>query len=216
MKIGTKSVLFGAHAFWLHPWFVAWAWWKLYGFPFDPRLWFAFFLHDVGYWGKPNMDGPEGEKHPELGARLMHALFDRPRIVVEEFIGTHGGVVRKRESNYHWLHLTLFHSRFYAKQVGRLPSRLCAADKLASYLTPWWIYLPMVKATGEIQEYMAIAGQGKYLNDHHTCSGLNKEIQDKRIAGTLTPRAWQKVMAESCRRSAMMILELHRSTDKTA
>jgi hypothetical protein len=33
MKIGTKNVLAGAHSFFLHTWFVALAWWKLYGFP---------------------------------------------------------------------------------------------------------------------------------------------------------------------------------------
>ena len=68
MTIGTKSVLFGAHCFFLRPWFVAVAWWRLYGFPWDPRLWVAFFVHDLGYVGKPNMDGPEGEEHPLLGA----------------------------------------------------------------------------------------------------------------------------------------------------
>ena len=30
MRIGTKSVLFGAHCFLLHPWFVAWGWMDLY------------------------------------------------------------------------------------------------------------------------------------------------------------------------------------------
>ena len=77
MKIGTKSVLFGAHAFWFHPFFVARAWYHLYGFPFDPRLWVAFFVHDIGYLGKPNMDGPEGESHPEIGATIISWLFDR-------------------------------------------------------------------------------------------------------------------------------------------
>ena len=77
MKIGTKSILFGAHQFLLHPLFVALAWWQLYGFPWDPRLWVAFFVHDLGYWGKPNMDGPEGEEHPLLGAAIMGRLFDR-------------------------------------------------------------------------------------------------------------------------------------------
>jgi hypothetical protein len=79
MKIGTKSVLFGAHQFLIHPWFVAAAWWKLYGFPWDPRLWVAFILHDLGYWGKPNMDGPEGETHVEWAANVMGYLFDRNR-----------------------------------------------------------------------------------------------------------------------------------------
>src|SRR5579863_3099451 len=98
MKIGTKSVLFGAHCFFLHPWFVAAAWWKLYGFPWDPRLWVAFFVHDIGYLGKPNMDGPEGESHPEVGARIMQRLFDR------NLFGQ-GDAVRHR-----WHDLCLYHS----------------------------------------------------------------------------------------------------------
>src|SRR5437868_6582638 len=56
MRVGTKSVLFGAHCFGIHFLFIALAWWKLYGFPWDPRLWLAFYLHDVGYLQKPYMD----------------------------------------------------------------------------------------------------------------------------------------------------------------
>ena len=48
--------------------------------PNDKSLWVAFFVHDIGYLGKPNMDGPEGERHVEVGARIMSFLFDgRPR-----------------------------------------------------------------------------------------------------------------------------------------
>lgn len=72
MEIGTKSILFGAHQFILHPIFVFIAWWKLYGFPWDLRLWVAFIVHDWGYWGKLNMDGKEGEKYVELGAKIMY------------------------------------------------------------------------------------------------------------------------------------------------
>lgn len=144
MRIGTKSVLFGVHAFWLHPWIVALAWWKLYGFPWDPRLWLAFFVHDLGYWGKPNMDGDEGERHPEWGAWVMGALFAK-----------------------RWHDFTLYHSRFYAKNAGAQPSRLCIADKLAITLTP--LYLPMARLTGEIREYMKLSESrneedpGKYV-----------------------------------------------------
>ena len=74
MNIGTRSVLYGAHCAILHPWFLALAWWKLYGFPWDVRLWAAFGLHDVGYISKRDMDGADGETHVELGARIM-ALF---------------------------------------------------------------------------------------------------------------------------------------------
>ena len=76
MKVGTKSLLFGAHNIFIHPFLVFIAWWRLYGFPADPRLWVAFIVHDWGYLGKPNMDGPEGETHVELGARIMR-IFGR-------------------------------------------------------------------------------------------------------------------------------------------
>lgn len=150
MTVGTKSVLFGAHQFAIHPWFVAAAWWKLYGFPFDPRLWVAFFVHDLGYIGKPNMDGPEGETHPILGARIMWRLFDstNDRHLTPPQLSPRFG---------RWGLFSLLHSRYYAKTLGLQPSRLCIADKLALALTPAWLYLPMVRATGEIDEYMAHA-----------------------------------------------------------
>lgn len=157
MTIGTKSVLYGAHCFLLHPWFVALAWWKLFGFPCDPRLWVAFFVHDLGYIGKPNMDGEEGEEHPSLGGDIMHRLF-----------GIHWGV---------W---TETHSRFYAKRRGVDHSALCVADKLAVVLTPAWLYLPMVNWTGEIHEYMthAVEGaDGKYRRE-----GLSTENQHAWLA----------------------------------
>jgi hypothetical protein len=131
MTVGTKSVLFGAHQFILHPLFVALAWWRLYGPPLDPRLWVAFAVHDLGYWGKPDMDGPEGEKHTELGARIMGKLF-----------------------GCRWALFTVLHSRYQAKLINLPPSRLCIADKFAYAIEPWWLYLPRVIVTGEIHEYM--------------------------------------------------------------
>lgn len=133
MKIGTRSVLFGAHCFLIHPWMVMLAWKRLYGFPWDPRLWVAFFVHDIGYWGKPNMDGPEGETHVEFGAKIMRIFGQR------------------------WHDFSLYHSRYYAKKKGAKPSKLCFADKLSFAVTPRWIYLPMVKLTGEINEYLSRA-----------------------------------------------------------
>lgn len=146
MTIGTKSVLYGAHCFCLHPWFVALAWWKLFGFPWDPRLWVAFFVHDLGYVGKPNMDGPEGEEHPKFGGDVMHILF-----------GPHWGV------------FTETHSRFYAKRYELPVSALCYADKLSITFTPEWLYLLTVNLTGEIHEYMdhARAGAtGRYRHEY--------------------------------------------------
>jgi hypothetical protein len=135
MKIGTKSILFGAHCFFIHPWFVALAYWRLYGFPADVRLWVAFFVHDLGYWGKPNMDGPEGEEHVRFGSWLMTKLFGDE-----------------------WGYFCLLHSRFYAKKHDLDYSELCVADKLALAMTPRWLYLIQTNLTGEISEYMAGKG----------------------------------------------------------
>ena len=182
MKIGTRSVLFGAHQFLIHPWFVAAAWWKLYGFPFDPRLWVAFFVHDLGYFGKPNMDGPEGEDHVLWGAKVMCRLF--------------GG---------HYERLCLYHSRFYAKKHGAKPSRLCAADKLAVALEPWWLYLPRVMLSGEIREYMAASRSSALGRDKLPGSKYSGEPQcteASEIAGLGPYRAWHRVMTNYCRKWA--------------
>ena len=149
--VGSRTVLFGAHAFWLHPFFVAWAWKRLYGFPWDPRLWVAFLAHDLGYLFKSNIDGPEGEAHPQFGARIMHSLFDRPCCVWKS-----GG---EEWADQRWYEFTLFHSRHYAKRHGRQPSRLCYADKLSFLIAPRWLYLPLVRLTGELAEYLAEASK---------------------------------------------------------
>jgi hypothetical protein len=167
VKIGTRSVLFGAHQFLIHPWFVAEAWRRLFGFPWDPRLWVLFFVHDLGYLGKPNMDGDEGETHPIFGARIM-ALFDGHWPIRHKFL-VNLGVTHKALPCWEtrrgtvamgdWALLSLLHSRFLSKQLGLKYSRLCLADKLAICLTPAWLYLPMTKATGELAEYMARSEQ---------------------------------------------------------
>ena len=145
MTIGTRSVLYGAHCAVLHPWFLAVAWSKLYGFPWDVRLWASFWLHDIGYISKPNMDGSEEETHVELGAKIMGLLFGES-----------------------WAAFTAAHSRYWAKRNGRQFSRLCVADKLAFVLTPAWLYLPMTKATGELSEYMLRAKERQAGSEHFT------------------------------------------------
>lgn len=191
MKIGTKSVLYGAHQFAIHPWFVAYAWWKLHGFKsvfigeydypdfleqndgkryplpwrrdaftslWHWKLWLAFFIHDLGYLGKPNMDGPEGEQHPYLGARIMYAL---------------GGYQRQV-----WHDLLLYHSRFLAKQNNAQPSVFCIADKLAIVVTWRWLYMLLVRSTGEVAEYMERSQSrndtgGKYVGMNLDTENIN-------------------------------------------
>ena len=180
MKLGTKSLLFGAHQFILHPMFVAIAWIKLFGFPKDPRVWVAFLVHDWGYWGKKDMDGEDGKTHPELGAQIMHALFDRWekkterktvniwdiadrslsqgwRIEAMDKEDDPEGLIYyarhcSTRSNY-WYNFTAFHSRSYAKMKDAEPSQLMIADKYVLAVEPAWLYVPRTVATKELFEY---------------------------------------------------------------
>lgn len=62
MRIGTKSVLFGAHAFWIHPFFVALAWWL-----YLPRVILSGEIHEyMGLCSDPN------------GKYAHEALLERP------------------------------------------------------------------------------------------------------------------------------------------
>lgn len=162
ISVGTKSVLFGAHCFIIHPFFVAIAWIKLYGFTFDPRIWLAFFVHDLGYLGKPNMDGIEGETHPELGASIMH-LFDIPKLSFSD--DGYLPMYLIERGNY-WKEFSLYHSRYYAKKNGAKYSKLCVADKLAFCIEPYWLYIFKATLTGEIHEYMSV---------HHHIVGQTKK-----------------------------------------
>lgn len=190
LSIGTKSVLIGAHCFFLHPWFVAMGWWKLNGFPWDPRLWFAFVLHDIGYIGKINMDGPEGESHPEVGARIMGWLFDRKCSACADG-SQHAAPCRKTT---YWHDLCLRHSRYYCKKLSTppwprpmrtgtkadlnpwlvKPSKLCFADKLVPCFEPAWLYLPRVTLTGEIEEFLDNAQKAESI--HWRAVGRDKKL----------------------------------------
>lgn len=83
------------------------------------------------------MDGPEGEKHPEYGAQLSGKWYGQA-----------------------YSDLCLYHSRHYAKQAGKEPSKLCWADKYSITYEPWWLYLPRARFSGELQEYREKSAQG--------------------------------------------------------
>jgi hypothetical protein len=127
---GTLSLLIGAHQVLVHPVCVVIAYRMLY------RSWPAWWqlacivVHDWGYIGCSDMDGPRGKRHPELGARIAGRLFG--------------------DEAHDWC---LYHSRSRAKADGAEPSALCWADKLASALLPWWLYLPGAWLSGELSEY---------------------------------------------------------------
>lgn len=129
MKLGKRSLLIGVHQFIWHPITVLLAWLALYGRP-SWREVICIIIHDWGYWFSPNMDGPEGAKHPEFGAKLAGRWFGKE-----------------------YYELCLYHSRHYAKMAGREPSRLCWADKYSVKFELWWFYIFRAWISGELKEY---------------------------------------------------------------
>lgn len=129
MSVGTRSLLVGVHQVLWHPITVWRAWCKLYGRPWWREV-VCFFLHDLGYLGRRDMDGPDGVRHPELGAAIAGWLFG-PR----------------------YRDLVLYHSRTYARMAGVEPSPLCWADKASIAFEPRWWYLLRARMSGEIREY---------------------------------------------------------------
>jgi hypothetical protein len=133
MKMGTRSLLFGVHQVFWHPFTVLLAWIKLYGFP-NWKVIVCIFIHDWGYSGCPDMDGPCGENHPFLGARIADYLFGKE-----------------------YYELCLYHSRTTASKYEAHPSPLCWADKLSILFEPNWFYLLRSELSGEIKEYRKAA-----------------------------------------------------------
>lgn len=151
MNVGTKSVLWGVHNFLWHPWTVGRAWRHIYGvWPmFDE--WLCIFCHDTfGYWGCPNMDGPEGKIHPERGAAIADWLVYRwyryfrrcPRLVANQYANEA-------------YDRTLYHSSHYARTHGAKPSSLYLPDKASILHEPRWFYLLRARLSGEVYEYIS-------------------------------------------------------------
>lgn len=132
MTRGTKSLLFGAHQFLIHPIMVTISWWVLFGRLPTWREAICIVIHDVGYLGCQTMDGEDGTEHPRRGAELAGRWFGA------EFEALVAG-----------------HSRHFAKVHGYDSlSPLFAADKLAVGLTPALLYLPGAILSGEVAEYI--------------------------------------------------------------
>lgn len=147
MKMGTKSVLFGVHQFIWHPWTVARAWRWLYGRWPNIYEWCAVFCHDIGYIGKDAMDSPEGQTHPEFGAKVAMYLaygISRARLNSKD----DSTVIALRIYR-----LCLFHSTHYAQKVKAEVSALYLPDKACVLVDPPWFYLLRGKWSGEVFEY---------------------------------------------------------------
>ncbi len=148
MKTGTKSLLFGVHQIFWHPITVLLAWIELYGFP-NWKECICIVIHDWGYWGSPNMDGVEGEKHPEYASNIATRYLDTDTYP------------------FKYTFLCINHSRHYALRHTMGPSKLCWADKLSIKYDPWWLYLPRAWLSGELKEYRSLhASMGEDFETH--------------------------------------------------
>jgi hypothetical protein len=145
MKIGTKSLLFGAHQFIIHPITVLLAWVKLYGLP-NWKECICIFIHDLGYYNCENMEGKEGLNHPRFGA-----------MIAKNYLDTWKNLYSVEPMSWKYHDLCLYHSRSLAADFNESPSALCWADKLCVLYDPWWFYLPRVILSEEIHEYRAEA-----------------------------------------------------------
>jgi hypothetical protein len=162
LPVGPRSVLFGAHQFIIHPVCVYLAWRKLYSrHTLSTPLLLSFIVHDWGYLGQwcRNMDGPEGERHVEMGGKIMSRLYGPG-----------------------WGNFTMRHSRFYCRQHNMTPSALCYADKLATSMMPEWLYLSLVSLSGELDEYLNLAysDESKYKGEgYNDYDALEKKISTR-------------------------------------
>ena len=152
MNVGTRSLLFGIHQFIWHP-IVVWRAWKyLYGRPTWKEI-VCIIIHDWGYWGKPNLDGPEGVTHPQLGMQLA-----------DKWLGVKYG------------QLCAGHSRSYVKKMKELGvpgywvSKLCWADKLSFCFEPRWFYIFRAKLSGEWELVMQESIRSGFMTDEENVS----------------------------------------------
>jgi len=144
--MGTRSLLIGAH--WpLHNVMVVLAWRWLYGSWPTLREMAAIGLHDVGYLGCREMDGPDGTMHPDVGATLGDRFLGRDM----------GDLIRG-------------HSKGYAETVRVPLSRLYGPDKLSHAFEPVWLYVARTRLTGEIRQYRAVAHGCAPRNDDPSVS----------------------------------------------
>lgn len=144
MKIGSRSLTYGVHCAIWHPITLALAWRYLYDkWPRWHEL-VAIFFHDWGYWGKENIDGPEGKLHPYRGAWIAAHV-----------VGFIRGLPNFFDAETYWF--TVLHSRDVAEHCGEDPSPLYHADKYSVYFDPTKFYLFRARLSGEMTEFKSYA-----------------------------------------------------------
>lgn len=155
--VGRRSLLWGVHNFVWHPWTVYKAWRSMYGRP-TWREAICILIHDWGYWSCPNMDGPEGERHPEAGAKIAGFLLGP---AYYDLVLYHSRHYVKLQNDQRRAVMSAFPNLAQAVSDSQMvkPSKLCWADKMSILYDPPWFYLMRARLSGEIKEYRANAAK---------------------------------------------------------
>lgn len=165
MNVGTKSVLWGVHAFWFHPIVVAIAFWKVHRR--IPAWWemVAIITHDSAYWGCADMDGPEGINHPRGGAALAARIC--------------GWFSHERAFDSYFF--SLYHSSNFARLHGAKTSDLYLPDKVSILVEPRWFYLLRARLSGELDEFVTREAlkQKRTFTDSEWLEHYRQAIQKK-------------------------------------
>jgi hypothetical protein len=174
VRRGLKSLLFGVHQFAFHPWTVARGWRLLYGRWPTFRETVCIIVHDWGYYRCRRMDDPDGERHPETGAKIVGWLFGR----------------QERE-------LVLYHSRHLAARYEATVSELCWPDKLSMVFYPRWLYLVLARLSGELAEYREETQYVSLIPDSVSdaewfdrCRDYLAKVATDRNPGVMRPAGW--------------------------
>lgn len=169
MKRGTLSILVGVHQFLWHP-FTVWRAWR-YLYKKNPT-WVelvAIFCHDLGYWGKPDMDGEAGRTHPEGGANLAcYIVYYLGILVYARRKNTRECAMLMSESVRE---LCLWHSTHYAQLAGGHVSALYLPDKVCILFDPPWFYKLRARLSGEWKEYVDRENHVRWLRGESIITG---------------------------------------------
>ena len=136
MRIGTRSLLFGLHQFFIHPLLVLFAFIKLYKRLPNLMEFVCIAIHDLGYFGQGGIDSQGGERHPYLGAHIARVLF-----------GEEGWqfVIGHNDDTARW------------ENIPRSP--LFYADKYYYVLIPLWLHYLLGRLSGEYKEIAQREGE---------------------------------------------------------
>lgn len=162
MTTGTKSILFGTHQFFIHPFFVLLGWIKFFKEIPPFKVWVAIFIHDWGYWGTEKIISKEGAEHSERSAwiieRWYYANMDHKEIYVGYPDWEKLYYDKRKDKYWQMYNFIKYHGENFAEKDNHPLSPLYFADKLGAVMTPIWLNSILCVLSGESKEYWDFLG----------------------------------------------------------